>query len=451
MKDSSPQIQAGIKILGVLPGSLAEASGIRKGDRLHSINGHAVRDCIDYRYYESEQSLTLEIVRQEKRRHLSLTKGIDEDLGLELAEPRCRTCGNKCIFCFVRQMPPGLRRTLYVKDDDFRLSFLHGNYITLTNLGNADFKRIFAQRLSPLYVSVHATDEAVRRRILGNPKAPPVLPAISRLVSNGIRLHAQIVLCPGVNDGRILKRSLWDLIPFRDGVRSVAVVPVGLTRYRTGLTPLQKIDKAYATMLLDQIHAMQEESMQHFGEPWVFPSDEFYLTADRPFPSLETYGELPQVENGVGMVPQFLDSMERDIPRLPRHHPGTALLIGTGVLAFPFLRRLVRKISLRTGCRIDLVPIRNRFFGEPVTVSGLITGEDLIRTFSRHPDAGTLILPGHMLRPGKRVFLDGRTVRGVEEQLGRRLKFVAPEAKGFLSLFRGMKTIGSSRTERTET
>ncbi|OIP66302.1 MAG: DUF512 domain-containing protein [Nitrospirae bacterium CG08_land_8_20_14_0_20_52_24] len=426
----------GLKIMRVHPGSKAERSGIREGDFLLRINGRLIEDPIDYRFFESEEDVVIEIERETAHHRMALTKEMDEDLGLELKEPRYRTCRNHCMFCFVRQMPKGLRRSLYVKDDDYRLSFMHGNYITLTNLTQSDFERIFQQRLSPLYVSVHATEDAVRRRILGNPEAPSILPAMKRLISGGIRLHTQIVLCPGVNDGAVLDHTAGELMDLWPGVSSAAVVPVGLTRHRENLEPLQGIDPHYAGWVLNQVEAFQKICIRRFSEPWIFASDEFYLTAGRSFPPVKRYGELPQVENGVGMTPLFVQQVEKALNRLPKDQAGRRYVIGTGVSAYPVLHRLIQRIMDQTGCRVDLVRIRNRFFGDSVTVSGLLTGSDLMDAFLKHTHTGgPIILPNSMLRLKKRTFLDGMNIRDVEKQIGWRLRFVESSAEGFLSPF----------------
>jgi putative radical SAM enzyme (TIGR03279 family) len=431
----------GLKILRVLPHSIGATMGIREGDHLLSINGRTIHDPIDYRFYECEENITLEVAREHVNLLLSTTKEMDQDLGLELKEPRYKTCANNCIFCFVHQMPRGLRRTLYVKDDDYRLSFLHGNYITLTNLSDSDIERIIHQRLSPLYVSVHATNDQMRRNILGNPSAPPILPAMTRLTSEGITLHAQIVLCPGINDGAILEQSVKDLMSLWPGVQSVAVVPVGLTRHRDGLKPLERIEKAYARTLLDQVNAIQNQCGQRFGEPWIFPSDEFYLIAGRTFPPLKVYGDLPQLENGIGMAPLFMRGVESGLEKLSPGETETPIIIGTGVMAYPILGALVRKIQERIERPITLAPIRNRFFGDSVTVSGLITGSDLIRAFADFPLTGPVTLPSNMLRRGTNTFLDGMTIPAVGKKLGRTIQFVESSAEGLLSLFRTSQII----------
>jgi putative radical SAM enzyme (TIGR03279 family) len=425
----------GLTVTEVVPGSIADHYHLRPGDCLIRINDEEIHDPIDYRFYESEEEVLLEIERDTARIRLPVRKGFDEDLGLQFTSPSYRTCRNRCIFCFVHQMPPGLRRSLYIQDDDFRLSFLHGNYITLTNFSEGDFQRIFRQRLSPLYVSVHATDDAVRRRLLGNPNAPPILPALRRLVENGIHLHTQIVLCPDINDGKILDQTIQDLEDLYPSVESVAVVPAGQTRFRRHLEPLRPVHTKYAKSLLRSLHAKQMDCLKRLGEAWVFPSDELYLKAVRSFPPLERYGSLPQLENGVGMVPLLLDGVARKLEHLAPGKGGKKITIGTGLSAYPILETLLDEITSRTGVCVDLVPIRNRFFGASVTVSGLITGHDILQTFLHRKTAEPIYLPASMLQDGEWRFLDGLKVSEVEQKLQYRLQFVEPSADGLFLPF----------------
>lgn len=422
----------GLRITAIAPGSPADKGPMEPGNLLVRINGHAIRDSIDYRFHASEEELVVEVEQRGRPAVARVRKEIDEDLGIELMEPRYRTCRNHCLFCFVQQMPPGLRRSLYVKDDDFRLSFMHGNFITLTNLEEQDFQRIFEQRLSPLYVSVHATDENIRRRILGNPEAPPLLPILRRLASQGIDFHTQIVLCPELNDGAILERSIQDLIAIWPRLKSVAVVPVGLTRYRARLPSVKPVDGPWAEKLLHKIHRIQQTCCETMGEPCILPSDEFYLMAQAPFPPLSLYGELAQLENGVGMVPLFIEEIVEAIPKWSHSVAGKPVTLGTGRLAYPVLAALAERIFRRTGLEIDLVAIENRFFGESVTVTGLLTGVDLLHAFQGRPVTGPIVLPGNMLRPDERSFLDGMTVKQLERQLGSRLYFAEPTGLGLL-------------------
>jgi putative radical SAM enzyme (TIGR03279 family) len=433
--------KSGLKITKVHPNSVAEALDLRIGDRLLRINSHRIHDPIDYRFHAGGDEMVLEIEREGLRRLLSVGKEMDEDLGLEFAEPRYRTCINQCIFCFVNQMPQGLRRALYIKDDDYRLSFIHGNYITLTNMSDGDFERIFRQRLSPLYVSVHATDDAVRRKMLGNAEAPAILAALERLTGEGIRLHTQIVLCPGINDGEVLDRSIRDLKVLRPHVESVAIVPVGLTRFRNHMKPVQEVTRTYARVLLKKIGIVQEKCVEQFGDPWIFASDEFYLMAQAPFQPLETYGELPQLENGVGMVPLFVAGIEDGLECLPRQSGDKKLTIGTGFLAYPVLKGLVPMITRRTGAEIELIPIANKFFGASVTVSGLLTGSDLLHAFGSRKAPEALILPSNMVLSQNRSFLDGMTIGQVEAGIGCPLQFVDATSEGLLGLFQRAKSI----------
>ncbi len=431
--------RSGLTISGIIPGSPAEQHGIQKGDLLLRINGQKIHDCIDYRFHECEESVHLEFLHKKEFRQVTLSKEIDEDLGLQLEDPLYRTCRNHCLFCFIRQMPEGLRKTLYVRDDDYRLSFLHGNFITLTNLEESDFERILTQRLSPLYVSVHATDDAVRRKLLGNPDAPPILPTLRRLIDQGIRLHTQLVLCPGLNDGEILGKTLSDLQALFPGVQSLAVVPVGTTRFREGAVPWQQITRAYAVDLLRAIQRVQQQCRARFSTPWVFPSDEIYLTARSAFPPLEFYGDLPQLENGVGMVSLLQERTGKAVRELPRGRPSRKITVATGVLAYPVVEPLFRKIAHQTGHHIRVVPIRNRFFGETVTVTGLLTGSDLIAAFAEEKNREPILLPPNMLHPEKKLFLDGLHPAEVENRLNRSIHFPGNSPQGLLKPFRDVK------------
>lgn len=436
MNNKPSSTHYGLQIRDVPPETPAQTQGLRRGDRLTRINGHEIHDTIDVRFHGSEAVLTLEIERNAEQFTISLKKEIDEDLGLEFETPPYRTCKNHCLFCFVHQMPRGLRRSLYVKDDDYRLSFLHGSYITLTNCREADYERIFRQRLSPLYISVHATDDRVRRKILGNPDAPPILPAIRRLAAEGIRMHVQVVLCRGTNDEKVLEDTVQDLMHLYPNVQSVAVVPVGLTRFRKGLPPIAPMDLSSAEHLLHFLHNRQERCRKIFGETWIFPSDEFYLTAGLPFPPLDAYDSLPQLENGVGMTPLLLQEAGGAIEDLPPCRTDQKITIGTGTLAYPVLERLLTKAAKQTGASFDLVAIPNHFFGRTVTVSGLLTGSDLLKTFSGRSAGKTIFLPSNMLKHDEMSLLDGLCAAQVEKRLHCRLRFVAASAEGLLAPFR---------------
>ncbi|NOY54062.1 MAG: DUF512 domain-containing protein [Deltaproteobacteria bacterium] len=436
MNKQPPHTHPGLCILNIRSGTPAQALSLLRGDRLVRINGYEIHDPLDVRFYGSEDVLTLEFERNGKRYSLSVEKEIDEDLGLEFEAPPTLTCKNHCLFCFVHQMPRGLRHALYLKDDDYRLSFLHGNYITLTNCDEADYERIFRQRLSPLYISVHATNDTVRRKILGNPNAPPILPALKRLTEEGIRIHVQVVLCRGINDGKVLERTVSDLAAFYPEIQSVAVVPVGLTRFRKNLPQLSPLTASDAVNLLYLLHPMQERFRKTFGESWIFPADEFYLMAGLPFPPLDTYDDLPQFENGIGMVPLLQQEVNETIRDLPSGRVKNEITIGTGHLAYPVLQELLVGVSKNTGTTINLLAITNHFFGPAVTVSGLLTGSDLLKGFADRNHGKTIYLPSNMLDSGGTLFLDGLTVKDVQKKLDCRLRFITPSAEGLLSPFR---------------
>jgi putative radical SAM enzyme (TIGR03279 family) len=337
------------------------------------------------------------------------------EVGIVLEPDRPRVCPNHCVFCFVDQLPPGLRRSLYVKDEDFRLSFTCGTYVTLTNLDDDAYRRIERQRLSPLYVSVHATDDSVRRMMLGNPQAPSILPALARLIGAGIEVHAQIVVCPGLNDRSVLTRSLEDLASLGEGIGSVAVVPVGLTDHRDGLFPLVPLNADDAAAVIDAVSARDGRP-----GPAIEASDEIYLLAGRELPPYERYGEFPQIENGVGLLRLFehelLSSAHRLSGAVPR--PMRVALV-TGTLAAPFLRDVAPPAVRRYApVSIVVVPVMNRFLGPTVTVAGLLSGKDLVRGVRGAPDADVVLVPAEAFNVDG-LTLDGMTVSDIAEAAGR--------------------------------
>lgn len=420
----------GVVVEEVRPGSPAALAGVEKGDCLVSINSHPVSDSIDCLFYGSAgdgQEMRMVLLRGGKRQAALLQMTEGEEPGLELGHFRVKTCRNKCIFCFVAQLPRGLRKTLYVKDEDYRMSFLYGNYITMTNLTARDRKRIAQQRLSPLYISVHSTNKALRNRMLGNPKAGDIMGDLRFLRENKIRMHVQIVLCPGLNDGRELERTIRDLYTLYPYLLSVAVVPVGLTAHRkTDVRPVQREDAEKALTIID---AFQKRFRKKHGDPIVYGADELYIKAGRAFPPLKDYGDLPQVENGVGMVPLF-QSRARRIK--PAKGSGAKYLTFTGVSFHPYLKKFTDKLE-KAGINITALPIENTFFGPSVTVTGLVTGRDVIRTLSdRAGEYDMLLIPDVVLREGKDVFLDNVTVGDVESVAGIKAKVVESTPEGLL-------------------
>ncbi|MCL6635142.1 MAG: DUF512 domain-containing protein [Peptococcaceae bacterium] len=420
----------GLAVFQVEPGSIAEELGLEPGDRIVSVNGEPVRDIIDYRFLETEESLTVEVKKAGGEEWvLDIEKDFDQGLGLDFGPEgfgRTIRCRNKCVFCFVDQMPPGLRKTLYIKDDDYRLSFWSGNFITLTNLGDGELHRIAAQRLSPLYISVHTTNGALREKMLGNSRAGLIMEQLRYLAGAGIEMHTQAVLCPGLNDGEELARTADDLAGLWPAVRSLAVVPVGLTRFRQGLYPLRAFGPDEARRLLRWAGARQEEFLRGLGYPFLFASDEFYLLCGEPVPPAERYADFPQTENGVGLVRLFLDEWEEVRGGLPRQVAPMKATLATGVLAEALLRPVAARLNGIKGLAVTLKVIENRFFGSQVTVAGLITGGDLLAQIRPGEAGDLLVLPSVTLKEEEAVFLDGLTV----QDLSRRLETKVAVADG---------------------
>lgn len=419
MPSSEKAIEAPALITSVAPGSPAAAAGIAPGDRLVAIDGRPVRDYIDYRFLAAEERVEIEVLKPDGApRAVIIEKHPDQDLGLDFASDLfdgMRICRNKCLFCFYDQLPKGLRRSLYVKDDDFRLSFLHGNFVTLTNLSRADFARICEQRLSPLYISVHATDIEVRRRILGNPRAANIVTLMRRFARCGIEMHAQIVLCPGVNDGEILEQTVRDLAGLHPAVLSIAIVPVGLTAHRGGLPELQPVDAAGAREVIARVRAWQPEFLAQLGSRLIYAADEMYLLAGEEFPPADEYEGFPQCDNGVGMARLFLEELEAtDFTRAA----GLVVTLLTGVLA----RGLVEKLADRMrehGVSADVVAVENRLLGPSITVAGLMAGEDVAAALDGRPLGDVIALPSTTLRDCE--FLDSVKTEELSRRLGKRI------------------------------
>jgi len=399
----------------VSPTSPAESAGIRAGDRVITVNGRAPRDYIDYRYLTAEPRVRL-LVRDssDDARRLTIDKPVDRDLGLRFAEDvfdGIITCRNKCPFCFVAQLPRGLRRALYVRDDDYRLSFLHGNFITLTNLTPADRARIVRLHLSPLYVSVHATEPEVRRRVFGR-AVPDVLEEMQSLCRKGIEFHAQIVVCPGLNDGEHLERSVSDLAALYPGLRSIGIVPVGLTRHRQSRTSVRKVGPALARRLIGLVRRWQRDFLRAVGTRLVFAADELYLLIGAPVPGRAQYEDFPQLGNGIGSARLFLDRV-RGLrpPRLPR--PLRVTLV-TGEMAAPLVDLLAAKLD-EGDVKADVSVVRNRLFGRAVTTAGLLAGTDVARAL-RGSKTDLVIVPGTAVREGE-GFIDSVSLDDLSGEL----------------------------------
>jgi putative radical SAM enzyme (TIGR03279 family) len=409
-----------LEIVAITPGSVAERLGVVKGDHVLSVNGRKVRDVIDYRFLVAEERVSIRLrTRGGRMRSLLLDKEPDDTLGMQFAPFALKRCRNRCIFCFVDQMPEGCRKSLYVKDDDFRASFLYGNYITLGALSEQDWRRIFAQRLSPLYLSVHTTDPALRSFIVGNSKAPDIMEGMKRLAAGGIRMHAQIVTCPGVNDGVFLERTLDDLSGLFPAVASIAVVPVGLTGCRKGLFPLRTFTPREARAVIDAVAGFGAEGKRRHGTRIAFASDEFYVKAGLPVPRPSFYEEFPQIENGVGMVADFLGNAAKT--RLPaRIRPLRATLV-TGVSFSKTLKTATEPLDRIGGLAFKQVTVRNRFFGPSVTVAGLLTGSDIASALTGKRLGDLVVIPADALKDGEARFLDGMSLEDLELRLGVRV------------------------------
>lgn len=417
-----------VEIKAVVKNSPAYGKNIKAGDMLVSVNGHEISDVLDYMYYAAEIQTELAVERCGERHCVTIEKGEYDDLGLEFATflmDDKQSCQNKCIFCFIDQMPPNMRETLYFKDDDARLSFLQGNYVTLTNLSRRDIDRIIQMKLG-INISVHTTNPGLRCKMMNNRFAGEKLDYIRQLAEAGISMNCQIVLCPGINDGDELVRTLADLGKLMPNIRSIAVVPVGLTKFREGLYPLTVFDKDGAGKTIDIIEKFQRDFMEKYGTRLVFPSDEFYITAERELPKGDTYEDYPQYENGVGMIRSLTDEFERafDMAEDSDIRP-CSTSVATGVLAYDYILGLTEKAEKRWNnikCRV--YKIRNEFFGETITVTGLITGQDLAAQLKGRPLGDTLLLSANMIKKDSELFLDDYTVSGLEKELGVKIRLV---------------------------
>lgn len=412
-----------VLISGVEKGSPAARAGICPGEMLIAIGGNEIVDVLDYRFYMMESVLRLQLMDEHGgEREVTVRKGEYDDLGLQFNTylmDKQRSCRNKCVFCFIDQMPPGMRETLYFKDDDARMSFLYGNYITLTNLSEHDIERTIRMKISPINISVHTTNPELRCRMMNNRFAGEALKTMKRFADAGIALNAQLVLCPGLNDGEELRRSLTDLAALIPSLQTVSCVPVGLTKYRDGLYPLRPYTKEEAAAAIDLIDSFGDIQEQKTGDRLFYASDEFYIRAGRPIPPASFYGDFNQLENGVGMLAlqkqQFMEALED----FDGDDKCRDLSIATGEAAAPFLRVLVDEAAKKwhnLKCRV--IPVHNDFFGEHITVAGLVTGADLIAQLKERDLGKMLLIPDVMLKFHDNVFLDDVSLEETEKALG---------------------------------
>lgn len=418
-------------ISGVAPGSIAEESGIEKGDTLKYIDGRTVLDILEYKFLCATEFLTLTIEKANGEiEEIEIEKDEYEDLGLEFEYPllsRAKSCSNKCIFCFIDQLPKGMRKSLYFKDDDSRLSFLQGNYVTLTNLSEEEIMSAAKMRISPINVSVHTTDPELRMKMMGNKNAGRLLDIMKLFSKNGIVMNCQIVLCRGINDGENLKKTIEDLM--RLDVSSVSAVPVGLSDHRKGLYPLTAYDKESAAEVIDIIEEYQKTAQKKLGTRFIYASDEFYLMAEREIPSYENYEDFPQIENGVGLIASMKDEFYDALEDVSGEYRKT-VSIATGYSIYDFISEISHELEKKAeGLKINVYKIENTVFGKNITVSGLLCGKDIINALKDKELGETLYISKSMLRSGENVLLDDLTTTDLERELN--VKVVAVESDGY--------------------
>jgi putative radical SAM enzyme (TIGR03279 family) len=396
-----------VRIAGIRAGSIADELELRIGSRIVRINGTPVRDVLDFQFLEVDGRLEVEVFQDDGPVLYDIEKPVGESLGVVPAPDKVRECANKCVFCFIDGNPPGVRQSLYLRDDDFRLSFTHGSYVTLTNLGPRGFQRLVDQRLSPLYVSVHATEPEVRMRLLDVPHGGDIVDRLRNLTGAGIDVHTQVVLCPGWNDGAHLDRTLQDLWSLGPHILSVSVVPVGLTRYNLD-RPVRLLTGAEAAQALRQVERAREKATAERGTGWAYASDELFFTAGRPVPPGEYYDDWPLTENGVGAVRSFLDALKRGFPDLPRLD-GRRLAFVTGARMGEVMVPIVPRLHERTGARLSLLPVENRLFGPTVTTAGLLPGADIAAAVEQAGPFDDVLLPAESLNDDG-LFIDSMSL-----------------------------------------
>lgn len=418
-----------LKISNIDKYSVARKIGLKRDDVIVAFNGEKALDMLDVAYYDSQSDFTVSVLRGADELTFSVHKDVNLPMGWDFydecyIEPRW--CANKCVFCFVDQLPKGQRETLYVKDDDWRLSFVSGNFVTLTNLSDAELQRIIQKKFSPLYVSVHATDDELRRKLLGNKNARPIMPLLKTLADSGITLYTQVVMCPELNDGDVLKKTLEDLYSLYPAVQNVAIVPVGLTKHRCSLAKLEPVSQQVAADTIALVEGFDKHCFEQNGAHFAYCSDEMYVYAEADIPPYEFYGDFNQLENGVGIVADTRYQFNLAFQDAVAAKKGSFTLV-TGVSATPYLQQLLDAAHAKfPKLNANLVTVVNKFFGETVTVAGLVVGQDILDALSGRSDIGdTLVLPRVMLREIEDVFLDGMTLDELRRKTGKRIEIVA--------------------------
>lgn len=426
IKEEDKLADAGVEIIEVRPSSIAEELGIKKGDRLISINGAAVKDILEYKYLTTDEFLEVEIENSGGELWIyEVEKEYDEDIGIVFDGiiDKPKSCHNKCIFCFIDQLPPGMRESMYFKDDDTRLSFLQGNFVTLTNLSSREMERIIKYRISPINVSVHTTNPELRKMMLNNKNAGKLMDYLEALKEGGIEVKAQIVLCPGINDGQELENTLKDLSGMFPELSCVAVVPAGVTKYRQGLYELREYNKDTAAEVITLVRRLQEKYLGELDTRFVFLSDEFFIISGMELPKYDEYEGFQQLENGVGLLVLFNAEIEQALQELGSYEKKTReISIITGEYAADNLAKAASKLELAIeGLKINIFTITNDFFGHGVKVAGLLTGQDIIGQLSGKAVGSNIFIPECMLKSDEQVFLDDITVEELEEKLGAKI------------------------------
>lgn len=430
-----------IEISKIQENSIAHELGIEPGDFLVSINEQEIHDVFDYRYYCADTELLLEIEKKNGECwQFDIEKDEMEDLGIEFTTSLLdeeKSCHNKCIFCFIDQLPGGMRETLYFKDDDARLSFLYGNYITMTNLSDDEINRIIRYRMSPVNISVHTTNPKLRVKMLSNRFAGDILEKVERFTSQGIIVNSQIVLCPGINDGEELDRTISDLTALAPELHSISVVPVGITRFREGLAQLTPFNKESASKVVDQIEDWQKKLLKEHGSRIVYLADELYIMAGRPLPGYDAYEDFPQIENGVGMVSSLEYEVNEALKELEENHISSirekTVSIAIGVSVFEHFKKITENIERRIkGLKINVYPVENTFFGSGVTVTGLLTSCDLIRVLKDKELGEQLLLCKNMFKADTTIMLDDVTADELEDKLDVKIQIVESDGYAFI-------------------
>ena len=433
-----------VKITGVIPDSIAEIYGIKSGDELLTVNKNEINDVLDYRFFCTDKKLKLELLRDGKRKKVKIKKDEYDDLGLEFATylmDSQRPCQNKCIFCFIDQLPKGMRDTLYFKDDDSRLSFFFGNYITLTNIGEDEIDRIIKMHISPVNISVHTTNPELRCKMMNNRFAGEKLQYIEKLAQAGIKINCQLVLCRGINDGDELRRSIEDLLKFYPAVESIAAVPAGLTRYRDGLFPLESYDKSSASEVIDIIEEYSNRHFEEYGDRLIYPSDEFFNLSEREMPNEEYYGDMLQLENGVGMSAllkaEFARAVE-DREKTENEINSNRKTIATGIGSYNLIKSLVDLCKTKWhNVNCEVVAVENEFFGEKITTTGLLTGQDIYNKLKGIDNLGQVLISKNCLKSDEDIFLDDLSVDELSQKLQTTVTPIANSGEDLLNAILG--------------